>query len=315
MHLESEGTPLRFWCVNLVSIGNRTDHIRLCTSASDSYRRHPVSLAQCAATLDHITKGRVALGLGAGEAMNLVPFGIKWEKPLTRLREAMIVISKLFEATPENPANFTGEVFSLRDAYLQIRPYQRARIPMYVGALGPKTRELAGELGHGFFPWIESPETLRSHLTDVDRGLKKSGREIREIDVVVKASTAVCEDHEQALKAVHDLSMDLVLERSVAKQLGHETKLPKDATIQQITPRSGYVDIVHDAMNQIPQEVLEKITVIGTVDECINKIERYLEAGATSISIRNCGPIIQRTYEIYRDRIIPYFREQYGVSF
>jgi len=299
------------WTV-LTAIGVKTKRIRLSTGVSDPYRRHPVTLAHSAATLDHLTNGRVALGIGAGEAMNLIPFGIKWRKPVTTLREAIIVIKKLFEATPENPANFKGEIFNLRNAYLQILPVQKPRLPIYVGALSSKTRELTGELADGWYPWIETPETLKKHLMDIKNGLKKAGRKIDEIDVVANFKTAVTDDYEEALKAVSGEKMALILERSVAKELGYEIEIPEEVKIQQIIPRSKNVDIMYDAMKQIPQELVEKITVIGTVDQCIDKIERYLKAGATSVTMFNCGPNVKKTYEIYRDEIIPYFKETYG---
>ena len=48
-------------------------------SISDSHKLHPAVFAQRLATLDHLTSGRFILGLGLGEAMNLDPYGIKWE--------------------------------------------------------------------------------------------------------------------------------------------------------------------------------------------------------------------------------------------
>ena len=49
------------------------------------------------------------LGIGAGEEMNITPYGIEWNKPLTRLKEAVEVIKKLWAATPASPADYTGE--------------------------------------------------------------------------------------------------------------------------------------------------------------------------------------------------------------
>jgi imidazole glycerol phosphate synthase subunit HisF len=133
------------------------------------------------------------------------------------------------------------------------------------------------------------------------------------MDIVANFKTAVSDDYEECYKAVDSERMALVLERSVAKEMGFKIKLAEDVKIQNIIPRSKYVDIMYEVMKQIPKKLVEEIVVIGTCDDCINKIEKYLKAGATSISISNCGPDIEKTYEIYKDKIIPYFKETYGL--
>ena len=62
-----------------------TRDIRLGIGVTDVIRRHPASLAQTALTLDHLTGGRFVLGVGSGEALNLEPFGVTNERPLSRL--------------------------------------------------------------------------------------------------------------------------------------------------------------------------------------------------------------------------------------
>ncbi|NIN53665.1 MAG: LLM class flavin-dependent oxidoreductase, partial [Nitrososphaeria archaeon] len=131
------------WTV-LTAIGMRTKHILLAPAVTDPLRRHPSTTAQTVATLDRLLGGRVALGIGAGERMNLIPFGIPWTSPIERLREAVKCIKMLWSATTEEPANYKGKFFHLKDAYLGIKPGQDP--PIYIGALGPRTRELVGEL-------------------------------------------------------------------------------------------------------------------------------------------------------------------------
>src|SRR5207247_2220073 len=66
------------WTV-LAYIGSRTQKIRLTTYVTDVLRTHPSKVAHIAATLDELTGGRVTIGLGAGESMNLIPFGIGFD--------------------------------------------------------------------------------------------------------------------------------------------------------------------------------------------------------------------------------------------
>ena len=72
----------------LSSIAMLTKKIKLATAVTDPFRRHPAEIAQALATLDEVSgRGRIFLGIGAGEKMNIAPFGIGWNRPLTSLRE------------------------------------------------------------------------------------------------------------------------------------------------------------------------------------------------------------------------------------
>lgn len=300
------------WVI-LPVIGMETKRIKLGSGVSDSFRRHPVGLAHKLATLDKLTNGRATLGIGAGEAMNLVPFGMEMESPVTRLKEAIIVIKTLLSSNKENPGNFKGKIFNLQDGYLQIHSVQKPHPPIYVGALGIKTRRITGELGDGWFPWIETPQTYKQHLKDLGYGVKKAGRKLDEIDRVAAFYSAISEDSEEAYKSVEPLAkMALVLERSVAKLCGHEIIYPEEVTIQKIIPQIQLIDMMNKAIQEIPFKLVAKITVIGTVEDCISKIEKYIKAGATSVAMFNAGPNINKTYEAYGKSIIPYFKEEYS---
>lgn len=296
----------------VTAMGMVTKGSMVSIGVTDPYRRHPLSLAQDIATIDRLTGGRAALGFGAGEMMNLTPFGIEWTEPLTRLQEATIVIKKLWEASPENPADFQGRIYRLRNAYLQIKPVQKPHPPIYIGALGPKTRELTGELADGWYPAGENPETFRRHLRDVERGAKRAGRSLEEVDSVAIVPTAISEDREKAHKVIDwgtRLSW-LTCGWRALKKYGYKISLPPDLTIQRIVPSSNVLARLNEALKVIPAKLVETTAAFGTVDDCIERIEEYLEAGATSIDIRNFGPDTKRTIDLYGEKIIPYFREQ-----
>jgi phthiodiolone/phenolphthiodiolone dimycocerosates ketoreductase len=60
----------------LGAIGAVTNKVELGTCVTDAIRRHPSTIALSTVTLDRITKGRGVLGIGAGEAQNVIDFGI-----------------------------------------------------------------------------------------------------------------------------------------------------------------------------------------------------------------------------------------------
>jgi alkanesulfonate monooxygenase SsuD/methylene tetrahydromethanopterin reductase-like flavin-dependent oxidoreductase (luciferase family) len=170
----------------LGALGVLTRNVRLSTAVTDPFRRHPVEIAQSIATLDRITNGRTALGIGAGEAMNLAPYGIEYKKPLQRLKRPSRSLNCCGARRLKSPANYIGEIFSLKNAYLQIRPVQTPYPPVYIGAAGPKTRELAGAIAEGWVPVaVESPSTLAKHMLDIERGARMNNRSLENFDVAV----------------------------------------------------------------------------------------------------------------------------------
>ncbi|MEM2970613.1 MAG: LLM class flavin-dependent oxidoreductase, partial [Candidatus Bathyarchaeia archaeon] len=98
-HLVATGVKrweaLEAWST-LCALAVQTKRIKLASGVSDTYRHHPAVLAQMAATCDVLSNGRAILGIGIGEAMNLVPFGILHDKPVERTVEAIQIIRRLF---------------------------------------------------------------------------------------------------------------------------------------------------------------------------------------------------------------------------
>jgi alkanesulfonate monooxygenase SsuD/methylene tetrahydromethanopterin reductase-like flavin-dependent oxidoreductase (luciferase family) len=300
----------------LGALGVLTRNVRLSTAVTDPFRRHPVEIAQSIATLDRITNGRTALGIGAGEAMNLAPYGIEYKKPLQRLKEAVDVIKLLWGATPENPANYIGEIFSLKNAYLQIRPVQTPHPPVYIGAAGPKTRELAGAIAEGWVPVaVESPSTLAKHMLDIERGARMNNRSLENFDVAVTVYTDISPDEDEAYRRVAPtVKAMLIQQREVLKELAG-ISVPQELSLQFLDPTDPRTsEKIREIADSIPRRVVEEVSVIGPPDECVSRLEKFLKAGATSIIICNLSVEQERVFRTYAEKIIPYLKNEYGVS-
>lgn len=120
----------------LTAIGAQVSRLRIGTLVSGNTYRHPAVLAKMAATLDHITDGRVVLGLGSGWQENEhqqygIPFHTVAER-LKRLDEACAVIKALFTDTS---ASFDGAYYQLASASLEPKPVQRP-LPLLIGGGG-----------------------------------------------------------------------------------------------------------------------------------------------------------------------------------
>ncbi|HEY3527347.1 MAG TPA: LLM class flavin-dependent oxidoreductase, partial [Nitrososphaeraceae archaeon] len=147
----------------LAAIGAVTSHVELGTCVTDAIRRHPSAIALSTITLDRITKGRAILGIGAGEAQNVVDFGIEFSKPVSKFKEQLEVIEKLFTSEPDRRVNYKGQYYNLIEACLQARSIRKPRPPIYIAAGAPKTLELCAKYGDGWIPIGYTPELFKNH--------------------------------------------------------------------------------------------------------------------------------------------------------
>ena len=85
--VDVNGDKMEPWTV-LSAIAVQTKKVKLGPAVTDTQRSHPSRTAHVATTLNHISKGRVLLGIGAGEAMNVVPYGLPWGEPAGEGRQA-----------------------------------------------------------------------------------------------------------------------------------------------------------------------------------------------------------------------------------
>jgi len=145
----------------LTAAAGRTERIRLGPCVAPVYMRDPTYVAQLAATLDELSRGRAEVVLGIGNLAMLEQYGIEWRgsRPIARLREAYRVIRELLA---EGSIDFHGEFFRYAGVTTAARPMQE-RVPLKLGAMGgPKSMQLAGEIADGLnTACAYSPEALR----------------------------------------------------------------------------------------------------------------------------------------------------------
>src|SRR5437868_8017264 len=165
------------WLI-LAAIGAITNNVELGTCVTDAIRRHPSTIALSTVTLDRITKGRGILGIGAGEAQNVVDFGIEFSKPVSKFKEQLEVIEKLFESNVDHHVSYQGQYYRLLNASLQAKSIRKPRPPIYIAAGAPKTLELCARYGDGWIPIGYTPELFRYHSNLIIESAKRIGRDL-----------------------------------------------------------------------------------------------------------------------------------------
>ena len=163
----------------LSAIGAIVPRLRIGTLVTGNTYRHPAVLAKMAATLDHITAGRVVLGLGSGWQENEhqqygLPFYTVAER-LQRLDEACAVIKALYTQTT---ANFEGRFYQLKNASLEPKPVQQP-LPLLIGGGGEQvTLKITAKWADEWNVW-GTPATLKQKMAILDGHCKTIGRDPR----------------------------------------------------------------------------------------------------------------------------------------
>src|SRR5262245_40717303 len=150
----------------LAWIGAQTSRIKLATGIVQISARTPASTAMHALTLDHLSKGRLILGLGvSGPQVVEGWYGQPFDKPLARTREYVPIVRQILRrdapvanAGAHYPLPYTGKgAWGLGKPLRSIVHPLRADVPIYLGAEGPKNVALAAEICDGWLPLYYSP--------------------------------------------------------------------------------------------------------------------------------------------------------------
>jgi len=288
-----------------------TKRVHLGTCVTDPHRYHPAVLAQRLATIDQVSGGHVILGLGAGVAYDLEPFGIEWNKPVSRIVEAVKLMRRLWAG---EKISYEGEFWKFKDASLQIKPIQ-SQVPIYFAANSPRTLRLAGEMADGWLPWLLSPELYKKRLKIIEEAARKVGRVPDDIDAGLCALTSIADKAEDAYKQLGGVKYYLLFSpyKEVLKEAGYEVELPKELSsirYPKWLPTSEWMEKITRYQELVPIEAAIEFSIAGTAQDCIDKIDEFVKAGVKHFILIDVGNTDQsKVRELYRKQIIPRFAE------
>jgi phthiodiolone/phenolphthiodiolone dimycocerosates ketoreductase len=270
----------------LSAVAVRTKRIRLGSAVTDTQRSHPARTAHQVASLDQLSRGRAILGIGAGEAMNIVPYGLPWDQPqdrITRLAEAITVIRLLWSSTREKPVSYEGRFYRLENAFLSQPPKRKPYPPIYVGVFS-STRALrvVGELGDAWYSWLNTADTFKRRWAVIREAAKNAGRSHRMIVPCSHLLVAFPRNARERKMAMMSAKMTLLMEKSVLKSLGYK---PAMEQYQNLGTLKMDVAKVMSAAEQVPDDFVHRICSIGDTDQVEERIEELAKSGITHFSI------------------------------
>ncbi len=280
-------------------------------SIGDAHRIHPAIYAHRLATVDHISRGRIFVCVGYGEKMNLDPYGIKWNKPLTRVRESIEIMRSLWKG---DQVNFDGEIYKLSKAELRIRPFNDRSIPIYVAATAPKALKLAGECGDGWVTNAMPPKLFSDKLSKVKEGMKLRDKAIAPLDKCIYIFLSIADDKDKAYETLEPVKHALIWPE-LLKEAGYDIDISEeygDLQYTKIMPND--TDMIKRfremGAKYYSRDIVEDFVISGSKADVIKKIERYIVAGVTHFIFRDFSPDRQASLRALSTDILPYFRHK-----
>ena len=196
------------WGQDAVSVlgllAGKTERVALGSGLFQIPARAPAATAMAAATLDVLSGGRFRLGLGvSGPQVSEGWYGVPFARPVGRTREYVeIVRAALARRTVVHDGReYRVPLEGAKPLKLLAKPVQK-RIPVYLGAVGPKAVEQVGEIADGWLPFMVDPAHADALFAPLDRGLEKAGRTRADLDVAACTAMALEDDVDAARDAV-----------------------------------------------------------------------------------------------------------------
>jgi alkanesulfonate monooxygenase SsuD/methylene tetrahydromethanopterin reductase-like flavin-dependent oxidoreductase (luciferase family) len=177
-------------------LAEHTKRIQIGTSIVNIYSRTPAALAQHFGTLDELSGGRMIIGLGTSGPQVIEHFhGIKFNPPLTRLKEYVDIINMIMAGTP---LNYNGKIFKLgRGFTIRFEP-TRKHIPIFIASLNQKSVEFTAQKADGWLPVMIPVSGLPKAIGEFQAIAKAAGRDPKAVEVKAPGAVIVTKNVERA---------------------------------------------------------------------------------------------------------------------
>ncbi len=285
--------------VSLTTAAIYTNKITLGPGVTNPYMVNPVFTAQAVATLNELAPARVVLGIGAGDKTTLASIGVEMQKPLSAVKEAVDIIRKMIGG---GNVVYKGEVFQITGANFFFKP--KERVPIYVGAQGPKMLALAGEIGDGVLINACHPKDVEYAVNCVKEGLRKGGRKFGDLDVAAYTSFSVHEDLKKAIKAAVPVVAFIVAGSPSQVLERHGINVQKAEEIREALKANDW----GRAFGAVSQKMIEAFSVCGTPNMCIERIDQLLKSGISQFVVGSpIGPKVKAAIDLISREVVPNF--------
>ena len=286
----------------LAWIGAHTSKVRLGTSVAQLSARTPTACAMATLSLDHLTGGRMILGLGvSGPQVVEGWYGQPYSKPVTRTREYVDIVRKVLAR--KEPVTSDGEFYTLpykgAGSWGMGKPIKsithplRADVPIFIGAEGPKNVTQTAQIADGWLPLYYSPyrqEVYADQLVDAKPGF----------EIAPTVLVNINDNLEQALYPVKAMLGFYIggmgaAKRNFHKELMARMGFPEEAERIQELFFAGKRD---EAIAAVPDQFADEISLSGPRDRIKEKIRDWENSPVTSLLVHGDVSLLQDMAEL-----------------
>ncbi|MBI4789430.1 MAG: LLM class flavin-dependent oxidoreductase [Chloroflexi bacterium] len=277
---QAESRLVRDAIVPMAAFAAVTSKLKVGSGVINNWTRNIGLLAATFLTLDDLAPNRIICGIGAWWDPLAKNVGIERKKPLKAMRETIEVMKRLLRM---ERVTFHGEFHHVEGIELDVVHGRREprNIPIMIGATGDAMLELAGEIADGVvLNYCVPPEYNIEAMKHLEIGAKKAGRKVDDIDRPQLVVCSVDRDHKRAVQAAKELlTQYLAQQPHIAKASGTPEETVKK--IQSILGWPATKEQIHEAMQFVPDDLIERVTASGTPDEVRAKVAVYNRNGCT----------------------------------
>jgi len=277
---QAESRLVRDAIVPMAAFAATTSKLKVGSGVINNWTRNIGLLAATFLTLDDLAPNRILCGIGAWWDPLARNVGVERRKPLLAMRETVEVLRRLLRL--EN-VTFHGEFHHVTGIELDVVHGRREprNVPIYIGATGDQMMELTGEIADGcLLNYCVPPEYNDKALELLERGARKAGRTLEDIDRPQLVVCSVDYDRHKAVEAAKELlTQYLAQQPHIAKASGVSDDVVKK--VQTILGWPATREQVHEAMQYVPDDFVLKISATGTPEEARAKVQEYIRRGCT----------------------------------
>ncbi len=277
---QAESRLVRDAIVPMAAYAAVTEKVKIGSGVINNWTRNIGLLAATFLTLDDLAPNRIICGIGAWWDPLARNVGIDRRKPLTAMRETVEVLRRLLNM---ERVTYHGEFVNVDGIELDVVHGRKEprNVPIYIGATGDKMMEMTGEIADGaVLNYCVPPEYNIKALEMLERGAKKSGRTLDDIDRPQLIVCSVDEDHDKAIDTTRGLlTQYLAQQPHIAKASGVSEDVV--AEIQSILGWPATHEEIERAKHFVPEDLILRISASGTPDEARAKVAEYVRYGCT----------------------------------
>ncbi len=285
---QAESRLVRDAIVPMAAYAAVTTKLKVGSGVINNWTRNIGLLAATYLTLDDLAPGRIICGIGAWWDPLAKNVGIDRKKPLTAMKETVLTMRRLLNL---ERVTFHGEFVHVDGIELDVVHGRREprNVPLMIGATGDLMMELTGEIADGaVLNYCVAPEYNDKALELLDKGAKKAGRSVNDLDRPQLIVCSVDESHEKAIETTKMLLCQYMAQQPhIAKASGVSDEVVHE--IQSILGWPATKEQINKAKHLVPDFLVEKITASGTPEEARAKVEEYNKRGCTCPILYSAG--------------------------